>query len=141
MPGFSGATGVSLKQMQDAIAQSTANSISYQSGDSISSGQDWIVLPGVIGDDSKGVYFTLPLTKTPVTDRTYTLTYLRGRILKPGGGMYESTKDYLNYTGCTTTIMKNSGKSLIVRLAFDTALTIAASSFVAFYGRFDITVS
>lgn len=27
MPGFSGATGVPLKQMQDAIAQSTANKV------------------------------------------------------------------------------------------------------------------
>lgn len=131
----------SKEEADAAIAQSTANSISYQSGDSISSGNDWIVLPGVINDNSKTVEFTLPLTKTPVTDRTYTLTYLKGRILKPDGGMYESTKDYLNYTGCTTTIVENSGKSLVVRLAFDTALTIAASSFIAFYGRFDITVS
>lgn len=131
----------SKSQVDTIVAQSTANSISYQSGDSISSGQDWIVLPGVISDDSKRVVFTLPLTKTPVTDRTYTLTYLRGRILKPDGGIYESTKNYLNYTGCTTTIVKNSGKSLFVRLVFDTALTIAAGSFVGFNGRFDITVS
>jgi hypothetical protein len=129
MPGFSGATGVPLKQMQDAIAQSTANVIAqldptYDAGNTYTVGV--VFGPGYITSGSTDIYFMFDVPRRPNSNATLTLTSCKLAIRGINGYVDVFTSantDNISTSGFTYTLSYLSNGQMQLTIKKSSTLT------------------
>lgn len=121
MAGFSGATGVPFKQMQDAIAQSTA----YASGNSETFGNASIGAAGFVTSGSQQMNFFVPLPKSLTNISSITCTRFTGLIRGNSGyvnNVSDSSTNWVGMSGMTVTVQKSGTNMVRIILASSSAL-------------------
>jgi hypothetical protein len=138
MSGFSGATGVPLKQMQDAIAQSTA----YASGDTETFNNVYFGVGGFLTSASTQMEFFVPIPKSP-SSGAVTCTRFTGLIRGINGyvdNVSDASTDWLSMSGMSLTVQKSARNMIRIVLKRSTAYANTANN-TPIYGFVQVTLS